>query len=149
MIQLVKGDIFESKAGALVNPVNTMGVMGKGLALQFKKKYPDNFLVYRGACKEGKVFLGSMFVVETKGTRDPRYIINFPTKGHWKGPAYLGPIEVGLVDLVQVVVQLGLESIAIPALGCGEGGLSWTVVSPCIQDAFKTLPDVLVSLYEP
>ena len=149
MIKLQKGNIFHSDALALVNAVNCVGIMGKGLALRFKKAFPENFKFYAQACERGEVRLGSMLVYDLNQMTGPRYIINFPTKQHWKNPSRLKDIEAGLKDLVQTVGQLHIKSIAIPALGCGLGGLNWSDVRPLIEVAFQAVPEVQVALFEP
>lgn len=148
MIRFVQGDILESGAEALVNTVNTVGVMGKGVALRFKQRFPENYRFYREACKRGEVVPGKMLVFRT-GYLQPRYIINFPTKRHWRQKSRIEDIVAGLQDLVQQVRQLGISSIAIPALGCGHGGLEWEEVRPLIENAFARLPEVQVEVYEP
>lgn len=143
------GNLLKTKADAHVNTVNTVGFMGKGIALQFKKAYPDNFTAYERACKNDEVQVGKMFVFERDAFTQPRYIINFPTKKHWRAKSKLPDIKAGLEDLVRVVRELNIESIAIPPLGSGLGGLDWRDVRPLIEDAFANLPDVLVLLFEP
>ncbi len=144
----MKPDIFKAEVEALVNPVNCVGVMGKGLAAQFKALYPENFRVYAIACRLGAVAPGTVRVWET-GQHTPRYIVNFPTKRHWRDRSLLGDIEIGLVCLVKEVSRLEIKSIAIPALGCGLGGLSWADVKPLIVSAFAELPQVQVVLFDP
>lgn len=144
-----KGDLLTADVDALVNPVNTKGVMGKGLALQFKKAFPDNFAKYSHACKLGDIVCGSVFIVYRGVTASPRWIINFPTKNHWRSPSKLAYIEVGLEHLVEKIDLLNIRSLAIPALGCGEGGLAWADVQPLIVQAFKDLPNVHVKLFAP
>ncbi len=148
MIELKRGNILEADAEALVNTVNCVGVMGKGIALQFKQAYPENFRLYQRACRTGEVRPGKMFIVQT-GLMNPRYVINFPTKRHWKGKARLADIEAGLVDLVDQVKQLGIRTLAVPPLGCGSGGLDWADVRPMIESALSDLTDVHVLLFEP
>lgn len=148
MIQSVTGNLLEDTAEAYVNTVNTVGVMGKGIALQFKQAFPDVFKQYAKDCKSGVVQVGKMHVVEVHGLANPRYIINFPTKQHWRNPSKLEYIESGLNDLVRVVKELNIQSIALPPLGCGNGGLDWMVVRPVIIDAFKSV-NVRIHLYEP
>ena len=134
-ITLTTGDILAATADAIVNPVNTDGVMGKGLALQFKKAFPKNFATYAHACEAGELVLGKVHVFErTEGA--PRFIINFPTKKHWRHPSKLEYVRDGLVDLVLQVKQRGIASIGIPPLGCGLGGLAWCDVQPLIIEAF-------------
>jgi O-acetyl-ADP-ribose deacetylase (regulator of RNase III) len=149
MIESVQGDLLGSNAIALVNPVNTVGVMGKGLALQFKEIYPNNFKAYLKACKQDQVLVGKMFVFDCGSLELPRYIINFPTKQHWRHPSKPEYIRAGLEDLMVQIQRLNLHSIAIPALGVGLGGLEWTVVKPLILEAFVSLPEVRVLLFEP
>ncbi|GIV20023.1 MAG: Appr-1-p processing protein [Armatimonadota bacterium] len=148
MIQFVRGDILHSQAEALVNTVNTVGVMGKGVALHFKKRFPENYRFYREACEQGEVVPGKVLVFRTEYLQ-PRYIINFPTKRHWRERSRLEDIEAGLEDLVRRVRELNIMSIALPALGCGHGGLDWNEVRPLIEKAFASLPEVLVEVYEP
>ncbi len=149
MITDVRGDLLSDAAEAIVNTVNTEGVMGKGIALQFKQRYPQNYETYRAACKRRQVHLGSMFVVPTGALHGPQYIINFPTKGHWREQSRLEDIQAGLRDLVRVINELGIHSIALPPLGCGNGGLEWTIVRPLIVDALEAVPELEVRLYEP
>jgi O-acetyl-ADP-ribose deacetylase (regulator of RNase III) len=149
MIEFKQGNLLEEKAEALVNTVNCVGVMGKGIALQFKQAFPENFRQYEKACRAGEVKPGRMFTVETGNIFYPRYIINFPTKRHWRGKSKIEDIKSGLVALVAEVRQLGINSIAIPPLGCGNGGLDWAGIKPLIESAFTELPDVQVFIFEP
>lgn len=149
MIELVRGNILEADAEAIVNTVNCVGFMGKGIALQFKKAHPENFEAYRQACAAGTVQPGRMFVYPTGRMVNPRYIINFPTKRHWRGSSRYEDIEAGLAALVEDVRQLGISTIAVPPLGCGLGGLDWAKVRPMIEAAFAELPGVRVLLFEP
>lgn len=142
-----EGNLLEAEVDALVNPVNTEGVMGKGLALQFKKAFPDNFAAYERASKAGEVVTGRMHVVARLAA--PRFIINFPTKKHWRHPSMIEYVRDGLVDLVARVRELGIRSVAVPPLGCGNGGLDWRVVRPLIEQAFAAVPDLRVVLFEP
>lgn len=148
MIEVGTGDILKAPAEALINTVNCVGVMGRGIALQFKKKFPTNFEAYQKACQREEVQTGKMFVHHL-GIFQPQWIINFPTKQHWKGKSKIEYIESGLVDLIKVVQEHNIKSIAIPPLGCGLGGLSWDTVRPMIVEAFKSLPEVKVLLFEP
>lgn len=148
MIQSVTGNLLEDTAEAYVNTVNTVGVMGKGIALQFKQAFPDVFKQYVKDCRAGVVQVGKMHVVDVHGLANPKYIINFPTKQHWRNPSKLEYIETGLNDLVRLVKELNIQSIALPPLGCGNGGLDWLVVRPMIIDAFGNM-DVKIHLYEP
>ena len=149
MIEIQQGNLLKANAEAIVNTVNCVGVMGKGIALQFKQAYPDNFRQYAKACRVSEVRPGQMFVVSTGNLFNPRYIINFPTKRHWKGKSKIEDIQTGLKALIQEVKQLGITSIAVPPLGCGNGGLSWKTVKPLIESAFLELPNVQVLLFEP
>jgi O-acetyl-ADP-ribose deacetylase (regulator of RNase III) len=142
-----EGDLTRAAVDALVNPVNTVGVMGKGLALQIKRAFPDVFAGYGRACKQGEVQVGRMHVVHRATA--PRFVINFPTKKHWRDSSKLEYIVAGLSDLVTTVDELHIGSIAIPPLGCGLGGLDWTAVKPRIVAAFRAHPDVRVVLFEP
>lgn len=149
MIELTQGNLLKADAEALVNTVNTVGYMGKGIALQFKQAFPANFAAYQRACAHGEVQIGQMFVYATETLYNPRYIINFPTKAHWRGKSQLDYIEQGLAALMVEVKQRGIKSIAVPPLGCGLGGLDWDVVRPLIEQAFVVAPDVHVLLYAP
>jgi O-acetyl-ADP-ribose deacetylase (regulator of RNase III) len=149
MIELTSGDILNCEADALVNTVNCVGVMGRGIALQFKNKYPDNFKAYAAACRREAVQPGFMFVYDTGRLTPPRFIVNFPTKRHWRGQSRLEDIEAGLADLVKVIRDKGIRSIAIPPLGSGLGGLNWHDVRPRIECALGALDDVQVLVYEP
>ncbi|TSD58686.1 type II toxin-antitoxin system antitoxin DNA ADP-ribosyl glycohydrolase DarG [Aeromicrobium piscarium] len=149
MIKSTSGNLLHAEADALVNTVNTVGVMGKGIALQFKKAYPAMFDDYARAVRDGDVSIGRMHIWPTEHMTGPRYIINFPTKKHWRGSSRLSEIRAGLVDLTRVVRELEISSIAIPPLGCGNGGLSWSEVEPEIRVAFEALPEVGVLLFPP
>lgn len=149
MIKTMNGDILKADAEALVNTVNCVGFMGRGIAAQFKRAYPNNFGVYQSACKRHEVQPGKMLVVESGQLTNPRWIINFPTKRHWRGSSRMEDIEAGLVALVAEVRRLGIKSVAVPPLGCGLGGLKWAEVRPCIERAFSHLVDVEVLLFEP
>jgi len=150
MIEKTKGNLLEASAEALVNTVNTVGVMGKGIALQFRQAYPEMYRAYEKACKDGEVRLGEVQTFDLGGLAGgPRWIINFPTKGHWRADSRLVDVETGLTDLVAKVRKLHIHSIALPPLGCGNGGLDWKVVRPLIEKAFAELPEVKVLLFEP
>jgi O-acetyl-ADP-ribose deacetylase (regulator of RNase III) len=149
MIELTQGDILKANAEALVNTVNCVGIMGRGIALQFRKAFPDNFKAYEAACKAQHVQPGKMFIHDLNRLYNPRFIINFPTKRHWKGKSRIEDIESGLIDLIDFVQQQQLRSIAIPPLGCGLGGLDWGKVRPLIIEAFQPIPEVTVLLFEP
>ncbi len=154
LIEEQHGNLLEAEAQALVNTVNCVGVMGKGIALQFDKKFPWNSRVYVECCKAGEMKPGRVLVVESPGkdafdAGEPRFIINFPTKDNWRSPSRLEWIRNGLENLVEEVRARGIASLAIPPLGCGNGGLKWSEVRPLIEDAFASLPDVRVLLYPP
>mgnify|MGYP000880146280 FL=1 len=139
MIEYKNGDILKEDAEAIVNTINCVGVMGKGLALQFKNKYPENFIQYKQACKEYKVQIGKMFIYHTEQFINPKYIINFPTKKDWRSNSKIEYIENGLDDLIKVIKELDIKSIAIPPLGCGLGGLDWTIVKQIIETKLSKL----------
>jgi len=149
MIEFRSGDILKDESDALVNTVNCVGIMGRGIALQFKDAYPDNFKFYAAACQRNEVQPGRMLVFETGRLSPPRYIINFPTKRHWRGKSRIEDIQSGLKALVEEVRARDIGSIAIPPLGSGLGGLDWATVRPYIEDAAKELADVRVVAYEP
>lgn len=149
MSKILQGNILSAEADALVNTVNTVGIMGKGVALQFKRAFPENYKRYTEACERGEVQLGSVLVY-SRGTLDrPKYIINFPTKGHWRSSSRLEDIESGLQDLVHKVAELDVNSIALPPLGCGNGGLEWEQVHTLIEQASEQLPHVEFMVYGP
>ncbi len=150
MIEYRSGDILKSEAEALVNTVNCVGVMGRGIALQFKNAFPENFKAYAAACKRAQVQPGRMFVFETGQLTPPRYIINFPTKRHWRGKSRIEDIDAGLAALVAEIRARRIRSIALPPLGSGLGGLDWTAeVRPRVEAALQALADVQVVVYEP
>lgn len=149
MIRFTQGNLLEAPVDAVVNTVNTVGVMGKGIALMFKERFPENCAAYEAACKAGEVRVGSMFVTPGVELDGPRWIINFPTKQHWRNPTKLEWVESGLAALKHEILGLGIRSIAIPPLGCGNGGLEWIAVRPLIEAALGDLPGVDVVVYEP
>jgi len=149
MIEYCHGNLFEADAEALVNPVNTQGAMGKGLALAFKKMSPENFKAYAEACQSGYIKTGKMFVTEQQSLIGPRWIINFPTKQHWRDPSRLEWIEEGLADLKKILIEQQIPSVAVPPLGCGLGGLDWKLVKPRIEDSLTSLSSVRVLVFEP
>lgn len=149
MIETGTGNLLEANVEALVNTVNTVGVMGKGIALQFKKAFPENFHAYARACERGEVQPGKMLTVDMNRLSNPRFIINFPTKRDWKHKSRLKDIELGLPALIEDVRRLKIASIAVPPLGCGNGGLNWSDVRPLIEAAFAQVPDVRVLLFAP
>ncbi len=136
MIELGKGNLLKVDVEALVNTVNCVGIMGKGIALQFKQDYPENFKAYEKACRASEVRPGKMFIVPTNKMQNPKFIVNFPTKRHWKGKSKIEDIKSGLTALIRDVQELGITSIAIPPLGCGLGGLRWSEVKPLIERHF-------------
>lgn len=149
MIIYTTGNLFESEAEALVNTVNTVGVMGKGLALQFKNLYPENFKRYAAACKKNQVKIGELFVTEEESLlHGKKLIVNFPTKAHWKNPSEYQYIESGLVALRLLIEVRGIKSIAIPPLGAGNGGLDWPHVKALIGKYLNDL-DCRIIIYEP
>ena len=149
-INITKGDLLQqADVDAIVNTVNCVGVMGKGIALQFKKKWPANFKVYAEACKRKEVVTGKMHVYHAGALATPKYVINFPTKDHWRGKSRVEYITEGLKDLVNTIKELDIHSIAMPPLGCGNGGLEWDLVKGLIEDAFLELPEVEVRLFAP
>lgn len=150
VIRITQGDLLrQDDVDAVVNTVNCVGIMGKGIALQFKNKWPDNFRAYEAACKAKEVRPGRMFVFDSGGLVKPNYIINFPTKDHWRGKSRIEYIREGLKDLVARIKHLGIRSIAVPPLGCGSGGLEWSEIRPLIEEAFASLPEVEIRLFEP
>lgn len=149
MVRDVSGNLLRADAEALVNTVNCQGVMGKGVALQFKQAYPEMEAAYVGACRRGELEPGRVHVWETDALSGPKYVINFPTKREWFRRSRYEFIEAGLIALVEVVRSRGIRSIAVPPLGCGNGGLSWARVRPMIENAFTALPQADVLLYAP
>jgi O-acetyl-ADP-ribose deacetylase (regulator of RNase III) len=143
-----KGSILDADVEALVNPVNCVGVMGKGLALAFKRSFPAVFAEYARACKAGEIVLGRVQLVETRAESGPKFVINFPTKNHWRGKSTLDDVRTGTVDLVKQIRTRNIRSIAIPALGCGLGGLEWKSVRAVIEKAFED-EDARVILFPP
>jgi O-acetyl-ADP-ribose deacetylase (regulator of RNase III) len=149
MIEFKTGDILADDAEALVNTVNCVGIMGRGVALQFKNAFPSNYDAYEKACERQDVQPGRMFVFENKKLTNPRYIINFPTKRHWRGKSRIEDIEAGLRSLVTEIKSKCIRSVAIPPLGSGLGGLDWMEVRPRIVNALREVADVKVTVYEP
>lgn len=148
-VSIKSGDLLNEESDAIVNTVNCVGIMGKGIALQFKQRWPQNFKAYAAACERKEIRPGKMFVYDCGEWAKPRFIINFPTKVHWRGDSRIEYIEEGLHDLVLQVKRLGIKSLALPPLGCGSGGLDWDTVKSLIVDAFKGHPEVQVDLFEP
>ena len=149
MIRYTEGNMLEASAEALVNTVNEVGVMGKGIALMFREAYPDSSREYQQACRRGEVQVGSVLVTSTNTLFGPRWIIHFPTKKHWRNPSRLEWIRAGLTDLAKVIREHGITSIAVPPLGCGNGGLEWADVRAEIEKALSVLEDVEIIVYQP
>ena len=149
MIELRTGDILTTDVEALVNTVNCVGIMGRGIALQFKNEFPENYKVYEAACARKEVQPGKMFVFETRTLTNPKFIINFPTKRHWRGKSRMEDIESGLKALVEEIRHRGIRSIAIPPLGSGLGGLNWADVRPRIEAALRDINDLDAVVFEP
>jgi O-acetyl-ADP-ribose deacetylase (regulator of RNase III) len=150
MITFTEGNLLDAKAEALVNTVNTVGVMGKGIALMFKEAFPENFRAYADACKSKEIRVGSVFVTERHNwVGGPKWIVNFPTKQHWRNPSKIEWIKEGLQDLKRFLIENEIRSIALPPLGSGNGGLDWNNVKPVIEEALGALPGIEVMVYEP
>ena len=157
-MEFVTGDMFESGADALVNPTNCVGVMGKGLAKEFKRRFPEMFKEYKDLCDDGLILPGEVCSL-TVGDIPPRFVFNFPTKKHWRDPSQLSYIEAGLVSLKNLTRYVSdrsirngeppVQSVAIPAVGCGLGGLDWAVVRPMIEAEFANVVDFQVWVFEP
>lgn len=148
MIYYLKGNILDSKAEALVNTVNLVGVMGKGIALQFKKQFPSNFKLYQKACKDGSIDIGKLLVTKETTVFGEKIIINFPTKTDWRKSSEYSYIELGLKDLISIIRQYDIKSIAIPPLGAGNGGLNWVKIKSMIAKSFVDI-DIDIYVYEP
>ena len=151
-IKFIRGDMFTSTTEALVNTVNCVGVMGKGVALEFKRRWPENYKAYKKACDSKALRPGSSLIFDRGAlfiSDSPRYIINFPTKDHWRSKSKLEYISTGLDSLVADVQRLGIASVAMPPLGCGNGGLDWGVVKPLIQEKMSVLSDVEILVFAP
>lgn len=149
MITYTQGNLLEANVDALVNTVNTVGVMGKGVALMFKERFPANMAAYAKACETGEVQTGKMFVTETGELMGPRWIVNFPTKQHWRAKSQMSWIIEGLADLRHFIEQNQIRSIALPPLGAGNGGLDWEKVKPCIEQALGNIENVKIVVYQP
>ena len=151
-IEYKNGDMFNEPTEAIVNTVNCVGVMGKGVALEFKRRWPDNFKAYKRLCDDKQLSTGQMFVFDNNDFLDGgkhRYLINFPTKQHWRSRSKIEYVRDGLVDFVKQVRELGIRSVALPPLGCGNGGLDWAEVRPLIEAALAELPDVHFVIFAP
>lgn len=150
MLTFTKGNLLDSDAEALVNTVNTVGVMGKGIALMFKEAFPENFRAYEAACRKKEIAVGRVFITERADlVNGPKWIVNFPTKQHWRNPSKLEWIRAGLDDLRSNILSKGIRSIALPPLGAGNGGLDWEAVRPLIEQALEGLQDVQIIVFEP
>lgn len=149
MLHFTTGNLLEARAQALVNTVNTVGVMGKGIALMFKERFEDNYRQYAAACKSKLVQTGHMFITQPAELDGPRWIVNFPTKQHWRSPSRLEWVVEGLQDLRKFLLENHVASVAIPPLGAGNGGLDWAAVRPEIERALGDLADVEITVYEP
>lgn len=149
MIEFRVGNIVKDRSDALVNTVNSVGVMGKGVALAFKKAFPENFVAYKHATEDGKIRPGGVFAFENPPRYRTRWILNLATKDHWRGRSRVEWIERGLTELREHLVAYGIRSVAVPPLGCGHGGLDWLIVRPLIVDALSALPNLAVVIYEP
>ncbi|MCC5806196.1 MAG: macro domain-containing protein [Opitutales bacterium] len=149
MITYRQGNLLESDVEAVVNTVNTVGVMGKGIALMFKERYPEVFKAYAAACKSGEVRTGRMFLTPTNELSGPKWVIHFPTKRHWRRPSQMEWIEKVLVDLARVIREKEIQSVALPPLGCGNGGLVWSEVRERIDSVLGPLEGVDILAFEP
>ena len=149
MIRKVQGNLFDADVQALVNTVNTVGVMGRGIALQFKQAFPENYKAYRKICDRGELEPGKVYIFDLNTYHNPQFIVNFPTKKHWRGKSKLEYIQLGLESLVREIERLDIKSIAIPPLGCGLGGLEWDDVYREIETAVRGLDHVDVLVFEP
>ena len=149
MMRFTKGNLLDANVEAVVNTVNTVGVMGKGIALMFRERFPNNYKEYQAACKAGEMQVGTMLVTSVDELSGLHWVINFPTKMHWRQPTKLEWVRAGLVALKDVIRDKQIHSIALPALGCGNGGLNWHVVRPLIEGMLSDLKDVEIVVYEP
>src|ERR1700677_2330936 len=149
MIEFKTGDNLQADVEPLVNTVNCVGIMARGIALQFKNDFPENFKAYEAACAREEVQPGKMFVFETRTLTNPKFIINFPTKRHWRGKSRIEDIDSGLIALKEEIRRRGIRSIAIPPLGSGLGGLNWSDVRPRIAGALGDIEGLRTVIYEP
>ncbi|MDI9407929.1 MAG: macro domain-containing protein [Candidatus Pacebacteria bacterium] len=149
MIKYTNGNLLDSECQALVNTVNTVGIMGKGVALQFKNKFTANFKDYQIACQTKQIDIGKIWIFETGLLDGPKYILNFPTKIHWRGASKIDYIEKGLVDLRRIIEEYQIQSVALPPLGCGNGGLEWREVRPLIESYLGDRPSCEIHVFEP
>lgn len=149
MIKFLRGDIFVSDCQAIVNPVNCVGVSGTGLAEALRYRYPNNFAEYRNLCLRKQLYPGKLLVVKTEAIFNPLYVINFPTKQHWRDPSKLSYVEDGIIEMLSVLSDFKIKSVAIPALGCGKGKLDWSDVRRLMEDHFSKEEDIYFEIYEP
>lgn len=149
MIEYRDGDLLADRSEALVNAVNCVGVMGAGVALAFRRRFPENFRAYAAACRRNEVAPGRMFVFETGAESPPRYLVNFPTKRHWRDTSRMEDLVAGVSSLREEVCARAIRSVALPALGCGLGGLRWPEVRAVIADGLRGLQEVRVTVYRP
>ena len=149
MIEYTQGNLLDADAEALVNTVNTVGVMGKGIALMFKEAFPENYKSYAIACEANEVRVGEVFSTYRTDMYGPKWIVNFPTKKHWRHPSKLEWIEAGLEDLRSFIIENEVRSIAIPPLGAGNGGLDWADVKPIVDRVLGNLPETKIVVFEP
>ena len=153
MVEIVQGDLFEADAAALVNPVHCAGLMKRGLCRQFKTRFPDNFEQYKAACDAGALAPGDVLVHDRGGLfgdgQHPRYVLNVATKDHWRDASSAPHIESGMAALVDEVTAHDIASLAVPALGCGGGGLDWPTVRPLLTTPLKSLDGVRALVYAP
>lgn len=151
-IRYKSGDMFEQPAEAIVNTVNCVGVMGKGVALEFKRRWPANFRAYKRLCDAGKLAPGRLFVFENNDVlaeANHRFLINFPTKQHWRAPSKIEYIDSGLDAFVREIRRLAIKSVVLPPLGCGNGGLKWSDVRPLMEQKLAPLEDVRFTVFVP
>jgi len=151
-IEYKKGDMFEEPTEAIVNTVNCVGVMGKGVALEFKRRWPANFKAYKQLCDDKKLAPGTVFVFDNSdflSESKHRFLLNFPTKKHWRARSKIEYVEDGLKDLVSKIREYGITSVALPPLGCGNGGLDWEDVRPLIEENLAELSDVHFVVFAP
>ena len=151
MIIYEKGDLFKklNHVEAIINTVNCVGVMGKGIALEFKKRYPENLQMYKSKCFNNELTIGNSFVYEIPKSETTKFIINFPTKKHWRNPSKMEYIDAGLNNLIEIIAKYNMKSIAMPALGCGNGNLDWDLVKPLIEKKLGPLKDLKIIIFEP
>lgn len=151
-ITFKNGDLFTDTSEALVNTVNCVGVMGKGVALEFKKRWPQNYKIYKKLCDAKELRPGKLFIYENKdllSTNEPKFLVNFPTKDHWRAKSKIEYISAGLDALVEAIKEYSINSIALPPLGCGNGGLDWETVKPLMVEKLSVLNDVDINIYGP